>query len=250
MFIFGSTLVKKLFPDFREPKDKDWVVFDKSQVSLTVPGVEEFYYLPCSPAREMTADEIYTVKVSHAIRDIHWSKTMTDIRFLQRKGCKLIPGFLQELRAYWDEYHGVQRRTNFDIAPEKFFNDKVKRVVPHDQLHVMLKDPPTYVKILHTGKVEPSEGLFQSLTPEEQVSVAFEEAFVIALERFGHREGLNAYHLAQMALVTRIHPVWIADFVINNWNLWFWTATSHQQLNQRFRELRRTLNNHDNNTGI
>ena len=97
MYLFGSTLIKKIFPDFREPNDLDWVTNDKSKLK-TSSRKEEYHYIPNTPDREMTADEIYTIKVSHAIYDIHWQKTMADIRFLQTKGCKLLPDFLIELR--------------------------------------------------------------------------------------------------------------------------------------------------------
>src|SRR5687767_7556534 len=104
MYLFGSQLIKKLFPDFREPKDNDFVTNNFSEVyhfdiENDCNGKRsEFYSIPCTPEREMTADEIYTVKVSHAIYDIHWPKTMSDIRFLQLKGCKIDTKFLLELR--------------------------------------------------------------------------------------------------------------------------------------------------------
>lgn len=237
MFLFGSTLTKKLFPDFRDPQDVDWVVFDKEKVQDSIQGKVEYHYLPCSPKREMTADELYTLKVSHAIRDIHWSKTMKDIRFFQIKRCNIIPSFLNELRSFWDETKGTQKRTDFNVEPSKFFSDNIKRTIPHDDLHKLLVNPPSYLKILREGSFAPHQDLFYSLKPEEQNDIIFEETFVIALERMSKFEALKAYHLAQRALVTRMHPVWVADEVILNWNKTFWSA-KNSHLYPQYKKLR------------
>jgi hypothetical protein len=53
----------------------------------------------------------------------------------------------------------------------------------------------------------------------------FEEAFVIAIERFSNSPDKVAYHFSQQALVTRLHPVWLADFIILNWNKYYWIPT-------------------------
>ena len=101
MYIFGSNLIKKYFSDFREPNDKDWVTNDIAEFNaVTSTRENEVYYIPCTPSREMSPDEIYTLKVSHAIYDIHWEKTMSDIRFLQLKGCNIIPEFFKELSVF------------------------------------------------------------------------------------------------------------------------------------------------------
>ena len=148
MYLFGSRLIKKYFNDFREPNDIDWVTNDRKKIKKSIIGKEEYYYIPDAPDREMTPDEIYTVKVSHAIYDIHWRKTMSDIRFLQIKGCKIIPEFLESLRKHWDIVHGVQIRTDFEVKPGKFFDDKVRRKLNHDELHKMINPIPTYTNTL------------------------------------------------------------------------------------------------------
>lgn len=237
-YLTGSRLVRKYFPDFREPVDIDWIVFDPDHVAPTVVGVEEFHYLPCSPHREMTPDELYTLKVSHAIYDISWSKVMSDIRFLQRKGCKLLPDFMPELRAFWEVKHEKRKRTDFNINPRDFFRDNIVRKVPHDDLHVMLNPSPSYLKILRPGSVSPQGGLFTQLTLDEQNDVLLEEAMVIALERFTDRnDPLTAYHYAQRALVTRLHPIWLADYVIERWSSSFWTLPRNTVLSRRYLEL-------------
>ena len=38
MYLFGSNLIKKYFPDFREPNDIDWVTNDKSELLESSPS--------------------------------------------------------------------------------------------------------------------------------------------------------------------------------------------------------------------
>ena len=223
MYLFGSHLIKKHFNDFRVPNDIDWVTNDISELKKSTKD-EEYYFIPFSPNREMTADEMYTVKVSHAIYDIHWRKTMSDIRFLQIKGCKVIPDFLNQLREYWVGIHGEQKRTDFEVLPGDFFEDRVKRKINHDDLHKMINPNPTYFKMIDGG-VTPSKEKFTLLTQDEKKELMFEEAFVISIERFLNQPDKIAYNKAQQNLVTRLHPVWLADFVIENWSKWYWTPS-------------------------
>lgn len=231
MYLFGSKLIKKYFPDFREPNDTDWVTNDQSKLKPSKIGEEEYYYIPNSPDREMTPDEIYTVKVSHAIYDIHWRKTMSDIRFLQIKGCKIIPDFLQSLRTHWELIHGVQVRTDFEVEPGDFFEDRVRRKLNHDELHQILNPAPTYLKIIDNG-VNPNSDKYYNLTQDERKEVLFEESFVIAIERFCKSNDRMAYQVAQQTLVTRLHPVWLADEIIKNWNKWYWNPQNSKFYNK------------------
>lgn len=226
MYLFGSSLIRKYFPDFRKPNDIDWITNDVNELKNSVIGKEEYYYIPNSPNREMTPDEIYTVKVSHAIYDIHWKKTMSDIRFLQIKGCKIIPDFLKILREYWVTIHGEQKRTDFEVLPGKFFDDRVRRKIKHDELHTMLNPNPTYKKIINDEEVTPIPEKFQSLSEIDKMELMFEEAFVVAIERFANSPDKVAYHYSQQALVTRLHPVWLADYVILNWSKYYWIPTN------------------------
>lgn len=221
MYIFGSSLIKKHFNDFREPNDLDFVTNDPSKVLKSKIGEREYYYIPSSPNREMTPDEIYTLKVSHAIYDIHWKKTMSDIRFLQLKGCNIIQSYLNDLREYWKEVHGEQVRTDFEINPGDFFEDKVRRKINHDDLHKMLNPSPTYLKMINSG-VTPDKEKYFNLLESERKELLYEEAFVIAIERFFTQNDRMAYQNSQKSLITRLHPVWLADQVIENWNKWYW----------------------------
>lgn len=230
MYLFGSKLIKKYFSDFREPRDTDWVTNDPSQLKKSIVGKEEYYYIPFSPSREMTPNEIYTVKFSHAIYDIHWKKTMSDIRFLQLKGCEVIPDLLIQLREHWEKIHGVQKRTDFEVKPGDFFDDRVRRKINHDELHEMINPNPTYKNMI-VNDVNPNVELFNSMSEENRKEVLFEEAFVISIERFQGQPPRVAYQMAQQALVTRLHPVWLSDIVISNWNKWYWNPTNSKFYN-------------------
>lgn len=225
MFIYGSQLVKKIFPDFREPKDIDYVTNDlieyQNQFSKINSGTE-LHWIPCVPNREMTSDEIYTLKVSHAIYDIHWQKTMSDIRFLQIKGCKIVPDFLRELRTHWETVHVNKSRCDFSVEEEMFFTDKVKRKIPHDDLHKIINPNPSYQLVV--DGVKPNQNKFELLTISDKNNICFEEAYVISIERFYDKLPFRiAYNKAQQSLVTRLHPIWLADWVILNWKDYFWT---------------------------
>jgi hypothetical protein len=225
MFIYGSQLVKRLFPDFREPKDIDYVTNNlieyQNQISQ-IPSGTELHCIPCSPNREMTADELYTLKVSHAIYDIHWQKTMSDIRFFQMKGCKIIPQFLSELRDHWSLVHKNKKRCDFEVEEEMFFKDNVKRTISHDDLHRIINPNPKYQLIV--DGVKPNKDKFDSLSLLDKNDVCLEEAYVISIERFyGKLPFRTAYNKAQQSLVTRLHPIWLADWVILNWKDYFWT---------------------------
>lgn len=236
MYLFGSQLIKKYFSDFRTPNDTDWVTNIKENMRPSKIGVEEYYYMPFSPSREMTPDELYTVKASHAIYDIHWEKTMSDIRFLQKKGCQIVPDLFNQLRTYWEEIHGYQDRTDFEVEEGKFFEDRVKRKLNHDDLHKIINPTPTYFKIIDNG-VNPNSKKFDNLTELEKKELMFEEAFVIACERYYNLPPRKAYNRAQRILVTRLHPIWLADFVIQNWDKYYWNS-----LNSKFYEIYKNLN--------
>jgi hypothetical protein len=222
MYLFGSKLIRNYFSDFRKTNDTDWVTNDQNEMLKSIVGEEEYYFIPCTPDREMSPDEIYTVKVSHAIYDIKWQKTMGDIRFLQMKGCKIIPEFLMQLREHWKTIH-KSRRTDFDVESDQFFNDKVKREIEHDELHKLINPTPTYTSIV--DGVIPSIDKYNKLSDSDKIELLFEEAFVISCERYNQHPDKYSYFLAQKDLVTRLHPLWMADIVIENWNKNYWNCS-------------------------
>ncbi len=228
MFLYGSKLAKKIFPDFRDPKDTDYVTNDiveyNNAISLVHKGIE-IHYIPCTPNREMTADELYTLKVSHAIYDIHWQKTMSDIRFFQLRGCKILPDFLKSLRDHWEIKHS-QKRCDFDKEEKMFFKDNVNREIPHDDLHKIFNPNPAYNLVV--DGVKPDQYKFENISDVDRDMICLEEAWVIAIERYYNKLPYRtAYNKSQQSLVTRLHPIWIADYIIKNWSDKFWTAKTN-----------------------
>jgi hypothetical protein len=239
MILFGSHIIKQTYDDFRTPNDRDWYTTDPT-VTLPVSNPKDEYYLmECMPDREPTMDEMLTLKVSHAIYDIKWQKTMSDIRFLQIKGHKTIPELLSNLREHWEKVHGKQHRTDFEVEPGKFFEDRVKRKTDHDELHRLINPSPTYLGMIENG-VTPNEELFRNMPDVDRTEVLFEEAFVLALERFSNLPDMTAYNRAQNLLVTALHPTWLADEVIKNWNRNYWTPSK-----SRFYEKYKEIKNND-----
>ena len=223
MYLAGSALARKYFPDFRECKDIDFITNDFSEYSQYLKqstAAQEYHCIPCSPSREMAPDELYTLKVSHAIYDIHWRKTMSDIRFFQKKGCSIDERFLENLREHWRVVHIHPRFKRFDfnsVLNRELFDDNVDRKFSHDDLHLMMSDSPAYKELIDDNFI-PQQGIWLSLSHEKKISICFEEAFVVALERFSSETPLTAYNKAQQRLITSMHPLWLADWAIKNWN--------------------------------
>lgn len=224
-YLFGSELINKLTSNkFRPSRDTDYITNDINAYN----GVKstknvEYHYIPFIPDREMTLDEIYTIKCSHALRDIQWKKTMSDIRFLQLHGCKLIQSFHTELKQYWNEVHGISKRISFEVnSIEDFFNDNVSRHIVHDELHTYVipeGTDPAYKLIV--DEVIPDRNKYDQLSFEDKIKILTEEAYVLSLERYTGAPGnfllYNEYHKAQMILITRLHPEWLAEEAISNW---------------------------------
>lgn len=234
MIYIGSIAAKHWFPDFREPKDADFLVKNVKSVSnalevnskrveyYDVPPIYKYIENPHS--LYLSPDLLYTLKVSHCLWDIHWDKTMFDIQFFQNKGCKLNVELFYELYEYWKSIHNT-KRTNFDKSNEDFFNDKVVRTYNHDDLHriIMKTDQPLFnliKKDLNGAEIDAD--LFGKLDITTKFDIVREEAYVIALERWLIPEITSnpqvAYSRALKALITRLSPVWLVLFIAENYS--------------------------------
>lgn len=107
--LVGSSALKKHFGDFyREVDDIDY--FSDTDVE----GADVFYHPDLekwSWGLIATADELYTIKVSHSfweLRNKSWSKHLKDIEFMQAKDCFFIPELHEILYPIWEEVHGVK----------------------------------------------------------------------------------------------------------------------------------------------
>jgi hypothetical protein len=134
-----------------------------------------------------TPDELYTMKISHGYWDLHgsWDKHATDIMFLQRKGCKLIPELHDLLLEIWKERYPANT-ISLDKSADEFFTDHVPYVYVHDTVHetVAYHDRPWYESYLKDGSdVMVDNAKFWALPLEHQLEAVREEIYVIALER-------------------------------------------------------------------
>lgn len=230
--LIGSRAIRFWFPDFpREPKDTDYAVYsevgtgqknkDERVEYLANPILLRYYDWPnyppiCGP------DELYTLKISHAIgwklENGSWDKHIWDITWLKNKGCVLIPHLFDQLYAYWETVHGKNKRSDLEMTAEDFFNNALTCPYSHDWLHTLLQETPTYTKVLKDGaEVEVSEEKFNQLTEDEKESLVREEVMVMAFERYSHLDWPFAYHRMVKKFVLNHAPIWEAIWMIENW---------------------------------
>lgn len=225
--IFGSRAAKFWYPDFREPKgDTDIIQKDHPKSTREI----EYHWVPAfdyilennSNLQYVDPDFLYTIKVSHAAWDIHWDKTMIDIKFFQSKGCKLDKTLYDMLIPEWTVKHH-SKRVNLNRPVEEFFKDAVNRKYNHDELHQLLAfyDKPLYTRINPDPSIALSNrALFEELSREDQLKCALEEVYVIAVERYLLNEPKmpirHAKYKAMKQLITSMTKGWFNLFLIVN----------------------------------
>lgn len=200
--LIGSRAIKFHFPDFpREPKDYDYACDEVDKP--TVSRKEELY--PITPILErfnpftrdekiLSPDQILTLKMSHVFWDIKWAKTMFDIVWLQKKGCKVDWALFYDLIDHWTVVHGPNVRANLNMEVKEFFTNGIKDGHNHDNLHTYIKNPPTYTQVLiDPNGVAIDEGKFWALPFESKCDIIREECYVMAYERMGQSDYRDAY---------------------------------------------------------
>lgn len=234
--LIGSTATKIRFPDYyKEPNDIDLIGYSKGHdchPPESNPGLQWIYdrewmhYLVGNTVYKLpTSDILYTLKVSHSFWDIHWHKTMTDIRFLQSKDCRLNEELFSLLYSGWKKIHGA-KKAKLKVKNEEFFTNNVNRKFPHDDLHkaVAYYDEPMYNRIKRDKSLAQVEyDMFLDLTYEDKLKLCREEMYVVALERFIIPEvitnSFRAYQAAGKLLITSMTKGWFPKFIVENWNV-------------------------------
>lgn len=226
MIYIGSTAIKLLFPDFkREPKDMDLLVRDKYLAKMGLVGRVEFHVIPplwkpLDEGRQLTVNEIYTLKASHLFWDIKWDKHIYDIQFMQDRGAVIEIPLFYELYEYWLKKHGEPRRSKLNVSAKEFFTNGLKGGYDHDHLHTLINSNPTYKKVLKDGaEVEVTEEKFNALTFDEKCDLVREEIYVMAYERLAGRSPLEAYRWMLKQFIMYHAPMWEAIFIIENYNV-------------------------------
>lgn len=223
--LIGSTAARHWFPEFREPKDTDYISEQEitdtdSKFCPSFKFLAEKYPQPIAPPHVL-----YTLKVSHAFWDgPHWDKTMYDIRFFQYKGLKLDEELFKILYQDCEKRYG-KKPAYLNKSNDEFFSDGVKRKYVHDDLHkaVAFYDAPLYERIKNDKeKALTSYGLFERLAHSDKLKLAQEEIFVTALERFlipndFHYVKKSAYMGAIKLLITSMTRGWFPKFLVENY---------------------------------
>lgn len=225
--LIGSKALKHHFPDFpREPKDTDYICEEKiigtdSKISPSSKLILDKY----SELEICPADVLYTLKVSHAFWNIHWEKTMSDIRFLQSKGFRKVnEDLFKELYRDCEDRYG-KKNAYLKKSNEDFFKDSIKRKYIHDDLHKAMSfyDIPLYEKLkTDLSKAMVSYELFLNLSYEDKIRLCQEEIYVTALERFlipndFRLSPFSAYLRACKLLIISMTKGWFPKFMVENW---------------------------------
>lgn len=222
MLLIGSTAIKHHYPDFpREPKDIDYAVKDRQQLSLRNKNdlKQELLINPILGELDGIAEPnvIYTLKISHLIGwNINWDKHMFDVQFLKKKGCYINMKLFQELYEMWNTIHGKNKRSDLEMSADDFFNNALQ--TPHDYYHTILNPTPIYTKILKDGKeVEVCQNKFNNLTFEDKCDLVREEVYVMAFERYKQLDYRVAYSKMLRKFILGHAPIWEALFIIENY---------------------------------
>lgn len=221
--LIGSNLLKYWFPDEykRTPKDIDYLVEDAS-IFPKEKGVEYMEnpvlldYIRWTGGLDESAYK--SLKMSHIFWDTGWSKHIYDIQFMNDMNIKYNRELFYDLFGYWWEFHGAIHRSDLDMSADQFFNNASDLTYDHDQLHLILKDPPTYTKVLKDGaEVDVDEDKFLALSFEEKCDLVREEVYVMAYERKGKRDWYQAYTWMLKKFIQLHAPLWESVFILENY---------------------------------
>lgn len=228
--LIGSCAAKHWFPDFRETKDSDYLTDgnvkstrqDESHNANDGIGLKWIL----DNTDEIASPEIlYTLKLSHCFWNIHWQKTMFDLKFFQSKGIQYNKELFDLLYKDWEVIHG-KKRAYLNKKNEDFFTEKVNRKYIHDDLHraVAYYDEPMFEKLKHDkSKAFIDKDMFEDVSYEDKCRLCREEIYVTALERFLIPNEFRfsktaAYVGACRLLLTSMTKGWFPLFIATNWS--------------------------------
>lgn len=228
--IIGSTAAYHWFPDRRAPKDIDILtpakivgrVAKECIVEGTWHDVAEEIIAQNKDPVFADPDMLLTLKVSHAHWDIHWRKTLFDIKDLRDRGCQVDMPIYHKLVAVWEKVHG-RKHVNMNQSVETFWDDAVVREHDHEVLHECVKfyDRPLHESIRpDLSNTWCSEEMFLALPAYDRMRCVLEEMMVTAIERshLTHRssriEMMKAMHHAHKLLCTSMTKGWFARYAI------------------------------------
>lgn len=232
--IIGSHAIKQYYPDFRLPKDLDYINKDDQSKTREVENywMDEFQCLldANTGGEYLDPDCMLTLKAAHANWNVFWEKTMADIIFLKRKGHTINVPVYKELVKGFRKWHGKESAPLLGKTTKTFFEDAITRIYDHDSVHaaVAYYDEPLFMKTLtdpESGSVMCSEELFNKLSHEDKIKMSKEEIIVTALERyiFPALEKKEHYYIGRSYMdslkkfVTTMSSGWMSLFLIDNY---------------------------------
>jgi hypothetical protein len=229
--LIGSRATKHWFPEFREPKDFDYLI--DAEPPYPKDRTYEFHdgrqgagmQWILDNSDEIASPEIlYTLKLSHCFWQHFWQKTMHDIKFFQSKNIKHNEELFNLLYKDWENIHG-KKRAYLNKTNEEFFTEKVDRKYVHDDIHhaIAYYDKPMFEKLKHNkSKAMIAKDLFEDISHEDKCRLCREEIYVTALERFiipadFRFSKLTAYMGACKLLLTSMTKGYFPKFIAMNW---------------------------------
>ena len=221
--LIGSTAIKYWFGDFkRDPKDKDYAVLNES---LKTKG-DDCMIIPiiCRESSNEVANPslLLTLKLSHIFFDdygeIIWNKHMNDIQFLLSKGVTYDYDLMIELRGFWETHYRSLYRSDLTLNNKDFFDNKIKCDIEHDDIHKILKENPSYLKVLKEGcDVTPCPSKYSLLNNNDKDDLIIEEVMVMAYERFKSLNFRYAYFKMFNKYIRNHVPMFSFDYMIRNY---------------------------------
>lgn len=221
--IIGSTAIKHYYPEFpRQPKDLDVAVVTTKGLAERVNNTEFLenpVILKYQQEGYLSPDLLLSLKVSHLFWDINWEKHLYDCSFLLSKGHRWNIDLVLELIEQWKKILPKVRRSKLNMTKEDFFTNSVNEDTnQHDYLHTLLKEIPTFTKLLKDGcEVEVEEEKWDLLSFEEKHDAVFEETAVMAFERYKDIDYRSAFKRQLKDNIIKHFPLWMALFAIENY---------------------------------
>lgn len=220
--LIGSRRILQLFPDFyRQSKDIDFAFIGETYREDNTEYLNNpvlINYLKENNLLECDLNILYTLKCSHLIRNVAWNKHYNDIKWMKRKGAKLIYSLFIDLANQWLNFFSI-KRSNLSLEDKEFFNNALKTGVDHDYLHTLIENPPTYLKVLKEGKsVEPCEIKFNLLSFDDKIKLVKEEVMVMAWERYREDPYQIAYTKMLKKFIKDHAPLFEVAFILENYD--------------------------------
>lgn len=230
LILIGSRAAKFHFSNFRNPKDWDFITTrdeiekfsslnlvskhsdkftfksdcgfveiefaDQNSSELISQFVDGEIETPFGKASIASPDALFLLKQSHVCFSHMWNKTFRDYKFFQNwLGC--IPNSMKsilEMRIEETKKRLKFKDKNFSVSNEKFFNDRVSRIVEHDSIHESIKftDVPIF-KLLKDdlNSAEISYQKFLELPFDLKIKNYQEECMALTIERFAIPSRIN-----------------------------------------------------------